>query len=169
MPLPNYKESRTKAIQQYDAAWHLLNVTLPLTNDPHLLIGILHNISESLEHALDSIISYEQQLKNIPLCEDTFESKFNLFRMKVLHKNNIPSEIPRLILDLRETIKLQRSCPTEFQRGNRLVLATKDYQMKSVDLPQIKTYLEQCKQFLKIIDQITGKAQQKDLNPARYS
>lgn len=168
MPLPHYKESRTKAVQQYDAAWHLLNVTFPLTNDPHLLMGIIHNIFQSLEHAVDAIIAYEQQLKIIPSCENDFESKFNLFRLKVLHRNNLPPEISRLILDLRETIRLQKSCPTEFRRRDQLVLATKDFQMKTVNLAQIKTYLEQNKQFLKTIDQIIGKAQQKDLNPGRY-
>jgi hypothetical protein len=168
MPIPDYKESRTKAVQQYDVAWHLLNVTLPLTNDPHLLIGIINNIFNSFKLAIDALIAYEQQLKAVPSCNDDFESKFNLFRLKVLHRHNISPEYPRLILELREILNLKKTCQTEFQRGNLLVLANKEFQMKTVDLPSIKKYLDQNKQFLGTVNQIISKTQQKDLNSVQY-
>ena len=41
----------SKAHEQYVIAKHLLHTTLPLVKDPKLLIGITHNMYDSMTHA----------------------------------------------------------------------------------------------------------------------
>ena len=147
-----YNIAKKKAIQQYDAAFHLLNVTFPLVKDPKLLMGVINNISTSLEYCMDTILAYERRLRLVPNCSDTFQSKFNLFRYKCVRRNGIPQELVNLMIDLRELIDLHRKSPMEFQRGNRYVLATRDYKLKVLSIKDIKNYVEMNKQFLNILN-----------------
>ena len=149
-----YLTAREKAIQQYDAAFHLLNVTFPLVKDPKLLIGIINNLSQSFEHAMDSILAYEKQLRLVPNYSDNFQSKFNLFRYKCVRRNKIPIEHITLMMELKEILELQKKSPVEFQRGNRYILASKDYKLRALSINDIKAYLTQNKDFLEHLDRI---------------
>jgi len=117
-------------------------------------MGIINNIYSSLKYGVEAILCYERQLRLISDYTDDFQSKFNLFRYKSVKRNKIPSEIINLFIDLKELINLHKISPIEFQRGNRYVIATKDYQLKVLSIKEIKMYLELNKQFLNIIDNI---------------
>ncbi len=146
--------AREKARQQYEAAFHLLNVTFRSVNDPRLLIGVINNISQSLEYCMEAILAYERELKLVPKYLDNFQSKFNIFRYRCIRRNNISPEVANLMSELREIIELQKASPMEFQRGNKYVLATRDYKMKILSIKEIKGYIEQNKQFLECTDTI---------------
>tara|TARA_Y100000310_G_C20662499_1_gene805551 strand:- start:1410 stop:1898 length:489 start_codon:yes stop_codon:yes gene_type:complete len=148
-------ESKRKANQKYDAAFFLMHTTYPVVKDPKLLIGIIHNLTETIESAIDSALSYERLLRLIPPYPDNPQFKFNLFREKTMRRNKIPPIYATLLMDLKELIELQKKCPVEFQRGNRYILCNKNYQIKSISLKSIKGYLQQTKEFLDIIDKIT--------------
>ena len=154
MSSTEFLNSRNKAIQQYDAAFHLLNVTFPLVKDPKLLIGVLHNLSQAFEHSIEAVLSYERQLRLIPPYHNNFKSKFNLFRYKCVQRNKISPHHINLYLQLQELIELQKKCPMEFQRGNKYVLCSKDYHIKSLSIKEIKFFLQQTKEFLEKTDQI---------------
>ncbi|HLC88626.1 MAG TPA: hypothetical protein VJG49_01185 [Candidatus Nanoarchaeia archaeon] len=147
-------EFRRKATQQYEAAFHLLHATLPLVRDPKLLIGILHNLAQTFEYAIDAVLAYERQLLLVPPYPNDTKFKFNLFRDKTMRRNKIPNDYLNLLLDLYEIIELQKKCPIEFQRGNRYVLCNPHYQFKTISIKEIDGYLQQTKEFLSIIDQI---------------
>lgn len=151
----DYISSRNKAEHQYDAAFHLLNVTFPLVKDPKLLMGVIQNISASMEHVMDAILAYELQLRLVPNYGDTFQSKFNLFRYKSVRRHDIPSSHITQMMDLNDLIQLHKKCPVEFQRGNKYVLATKDYKLQVVSIKDIKEYLRNAKEFFDRMEQIT--------------
>ena len=159
--LSNYQMAREKAQQQYDSAFHLLKVTYPLARDEKLLLGVLFNLFSSLESSMTSILAYERQLHLVPAYLDNFQSKFNLFRYKSLQRNKIPEEYALLMTELQEMIELQKKCPVEFQRGNRLVMCTKDYEMKTLSLKEIQDYLGKTKDFLELSQQITSRIKEK--------
>ena len=92
--------AKDKARQQYDAAFHLLNVTFPLVKDPKLLIGIVHNVFMSMEYSMDAILNYETQLRLVPQHSNVFQSKFNIFRLKSVRRNNIPGKIVNQMLEI---------------------------------------------------------------------
>jgi hypothetical protein len=146
--------ARKKAKLQYDAAFHLLHVTYPLVRDPKLLKGVINNIVSSMEHGIDAVLAYERQLKLIPHYGEDFQSKFNLFRYKCVKRNKVSPDHMVLLQELREVLQLQQKCPVEFQRGNKYVLATKDYRLKTLSLQDLKAHVRQNKAFLDKIDQI---------------
>ena len=150
----NYNDSIQKAIQQYDAAFHLLHVTFPLIKDPKLLMGIISNINQSLEAVMDTILQYERQLRLVPNYQDNFQSKFNLFRYKCVRRNNIPPEMIKLMVELKELEELHRKCPVTFQRGNKYVISTQNYQLKIISLKDIKGYIDRTKEYIDLLDQI---------------
>tara|TARA_Y100000310_G_scaffold282342_1_gene303460 strand:+ start:259 stop:744 length:486 start_codon:yes stop_codon:yes gene_type:complete len=155
MPLTHINEAKRKAMQQFDAAFFLMHTTYPVVKDPKLLIGIIHNLTQSFEYAIDAVLAYERQLRLIPPYPEDAKFKFNLFRDKTMRRNKIPSNYVTLLMDLKEFIELQKKCPVEFQRGNRYVLCNKNYQVKTVSLKDIKGYIQQTKEFLDIINKIT--------------
>jgi hypothetical protein len=150
----DYLLSVQKAHQQYDAAFHLLNVTFPFVKDPKLLMGVISNILSSLEHAMDAILAYERQLRLVPNYSNEFLNKFNLFRYKCVRRNKIPQKFINMIIDLKEIETLHRKSPISFQRGNKYILASQNYQLKVISIGDIKNYLNQTKEFLAISTQI---------------
>ncbi len=150
----DYILSKQKAFQQYDAAFHLLKVTFPLVKDQKLLIGIIHNLFASMELCMDAILRYERELQLIPIYSEQFEAKYRLFLSRSVRRNNIPLELVLLMKELKEILDLHRHSPLEFQRGNRFVISTKDYQLKSISIKEISAYLQQAKQFLEVTDKV---------------
>jgi len=150
----NYILSKQKAFQQYDTAFHLLKVTFPLVKDQKLLMGVIHNLFTSLELCMDAILRYERELQLIPAYSEQFESKYRLFLSRSVRRNNIPLELVLLMKELNEILNLHRHSPMEFQRGNRFIISTKDYQLKSISISEINTYLQQTKQFLEVMDRV---------------
>lgn len=151
---PDYHISRQKALQQYDAAFHLLNVTFPLIKDPKLLMGVINNLSQALEHTMDAILKYERTLRLVPNYLDNFQSKFNLFRYKCVRRNNVPAEHIELIMRIREIQELHKKCPVSFQRGNRYVLCSNDYRLQVISIKEIKKFVNQTNEFIQLSDKI---------------
>ena len=153
-PSTDYFLARERAIQHYEAAFHLLNVTFPLIKDPKLLPGVINNIFASLEAAIDAILRYERQLQLVPPYSDNFQSKFNMFRYKSVRRNKIEQKHVNLITDLKEILILHKKSPVEFQRGNKFVICSKDYHLKIISITDIKKYLNQTKEFLETMERI---------------
>lgn len=147
---------RDRALQHYEGAFHLLHVTFPLAKDPKLLLGVVHNIFKSLEASVDAILEYERQLQLVPRYEDHFQSKFTTFRYRSMKRNKIAPEHAQLMELLHEILELHSRSPMVFQRGNRLVICSKDYQLQIISLQDLKKYLSQAKEFLEQMQRITG-------------
>ncbi len=146
--------ARERAHQQYNAASHLLKVTMPLVKDPKLFLGILHNLFNALEASMDAILAYDQELQLIPPFADNFAAKFNVFQQKSIRRYNLPSEYPALMLDLKETLELHKKSPMEFQRGSRLVICQQDYQVRAISAQDVNLYLAKTGRFLALMEEI---------------
>ena len=149
--------AKDNATQKYEGARHLLNVTFPMIKDPKLLLGVINNLSASLESSMDAILAYERLLRLVPIYSDTFKSKFNLFRMKSVRRNNISPAAIHLISELRFILDLHKKSPMAFQRGNRFVICNKDYQLKVISIKDIQQYLYTTKNMLDLMQQIVSK------------
>jgi hypothetical protein len=149
--------AKDNATQKYEGARHLLNVTFPMIKDPKLLLGVVHNLSASLESSMDAILAYERLLRLVPIYSNTYESKFNIFRMKSVRRNNIPSAAINLMSELRFILDLHKKSPMEFQRGNRFVICNKDYQLKVISIKDIQQYLYTTKNMLDLMNLLVSK------------
>lgn len=151
---PDYLIARQQAGQHYDAAFHLLKVTMPVVNDPKLLIGVVHHLFLSMEACMDAILAYDRQLQLVPQYSSAFEGKFGVFRSRSARRHKIPTEIVQALEMLQEVVELHKESPMEFQRGNKMVLSTSSYQLKVLSLPEIKQYLELSRDFLHLTDTV---------------
>ena len=148
----DYHLAQEQAQRYYNAAFHLRAVTFPLVKDHKLLLGVLHNVFNSIEQAISALLTYERQLQLVPSYYDDFQSKFNLFRYRCMRRNNIAPEFSVFILQLKELIELQKKTPMQFQRGNRLVLSDHNYQLKVISISEIYDFLEKNKPFLEAVN-----------------
>ena len=57
--------SLDRAQQQYETAFHLLNVTFRSLQDPKLLLGVVYNLSRAVEFALDVLLAEEHITKKL--------------------------------------------------------------------------------------------------------
>src|SRR3989344_7866280 len=150
----DYLSYRTKALQQYEIAYHLLNVTFPLVKDPKLLVGVMQNIFNSLEFGVEAILDYEKQLGLVPDYHFKMQSKLDLFKLKSAKRHNIPQPLIDVIFYLHNALEMHKKSPMAFQRGNKFVVCTHDYQMQTISIDDIKDYLEKNRKFLSITDTI---------------
>lgn len=152
---PSYLAAKEKAYQQHITASHLLNVTFPLIKDQKLLLGIVHNLFNSVEAAMTAILQYEQNLRLVSgFNENDFQSKFNTFRSKSVRRNKIPSSTVSLIQELKEIVELHQKSPMVFQRGSSVVICNKQYELKSITARDVAQYLSQTKEFLEVMEGI---------------
>ena len=150
----DYLLAQQRAEQQYNAAFHLLKVTMPVVNDPKLLIGVVYSLFQSMEAAMDAILAYDRQLQLVPAYSSTFASKFGLFRARSARRHQVPQEMVQAIETLQKVLELHKNSPMEFPRGSKMVLANSDYQLKVLSLQEIKQYLTLAKDFLQITDTV---------------
>ncbi len=148
-----------RAVQQYQVAVHLLTVTFPLAKEPKLLPGITFNLTSAFECAIETLLVYERKLGLIPAYaeEMDFNQKLKLFKEKCVVRNKIPVKYLHLLSQMQHLQQLHQTCPTEFQRGNKLVMCTSRYEMHTVSIKDIKNYVSETKEFLGMITQIIDK------------
>ena len=148
------QELKEKSKLQYDTAFHLLNVTYPLINDPKLLLGIVNNIFLSVEAAIEVILKYERELLLVPPYTEQFQNKFNIFCSKSAKRHQIKQNDIKKIEEIHAILSLQKKSPVEFRRKDRFIICNKDYKMFEITTKEIKNYLETNKNILEAMNKI---------------
>ncbi|HIJ11012.1 TPA: hypothetical protein HA278_03050 [Candidatus Woesearchaeota archaeon] len=149
-----YEIARAKAIQQYDAAFHLLKVTYPLIQDPKLLMGIVTNISNSYQAAVEAILAYERQLQLVPAYGTRFIEKWNTFRAKSATRNKVDNVHLDNVERLQEMLQKHKESPVDFSKKGRFVLTGQDYAIQTVGEKELQEFLNHNKAFLAKMDAI---------------
>ncbi len=147
MPV-NFKEQLEIALFQYDAAFHLLNVTFPLVNDPKLLIGVIDNIFKSMDATLQAILLEAKEKKIINNFGPTFLGRIDSFRTNIVFKNKFSLNHLHTIVDLNDILEMHKKSPMEFQRGNKFVISGQDYRLRVISINDTRNFLQEAKDFL---------------------
>ena len=66
-------------------------------------------------------------------------------------RNALKTDYLYLIKEIKDILLEHRKSPVEFVRNNRLVICSDSYHMKTVDIPKLKQYLMETKNFVKEI------------------
>ena len=148
---------KNKANLQYDTAFHLLNVTYPLINDPKLLLGVVNNIFLSIEASIEIILEYEKQLLLISPYSKEFQNKFNIFRSNSAKRHEINKQDIINIEQIHTILTLHKKSPVEFRRKDRFIICNKDYKMYEITTKEIKNYLKTNIHLLESINKINLK------------
>ncbi|MDO9580302.1 MAG: hypothetical protein Q7J06_07010 [Bacteroidales bacterium] len=128
-----------------------------MVKDPRLLLGVVDNMLASMEQSMSAILTYERMLRIVPVYNNTFESKFNTFRLRSLRRNNISHEIVNTMMELRNILIEHKKSPMEFQRGNRIVICDKDYRLSIVSIKDLHRHLEKTKELMDNMQTIISK------------
>ena len=146
--MERYQEAKQRALRSISVADHMLTMTYPLLQDPKLLLAVMQNIFLGLTKSIGALLYFERMYKRVPPFHDNFESKFNLFKMKCINRYNIPREYLKVIMDIKEVVYENKESPITFSRKDKFVICSDKYNLKTLSLKEIKSYLEKAKLFI---------------------
>ncbi len=147
-------ESAKKKIKVAD---HMLIMTFPLVKDPKLLLSVVDNTFSATANAMYSLVHYERLYKRIPPFQDTFESKFMSFKSKLVPRHNINKEYVNLVQELKDILDAHKKSPIEFSRGDKFIICSGNYRMKTIGVRELKKYIAQSKLFISDMERLVNK------------
>ena len=155
--MEKYQEAREAAKKYLKTADHMISVTYPLVKDSKLLLAVMDNIFLALSSSMGAILFHDRLFKKIPPFHNTFESKYRMFREKSIDLHNIDKKYLQFILDIKNIIVKHRESPVEFRRKDSFVICTEDYKMKTLTVPEIKSYVMKTKDFVNLMVKVVSK------------
>lgn len=155
--MENTKNSLAEAKRTLKIADHIVFVTYKLVNDPKILIVVLENLFLCFTNSMAAVLYYERYYKKIPPFHDNFQSKFNMFREKIINKYNISSDYLKVIEEIKDLLLAHQKSPLEFKRKDKFVICSEQYKLRSITIPKMKDYVAKAKEFLIIIERIISR------------
>jgi hypothetical protein len=155
--MEKFQELILIANRKIKIADHILNVSYKLVDDPKILLSATLSIYSAIEAAMFSALEYERLFKRVPVFSDNFDSKYTVFRNKLAPKHNISNDDLKLLKDLREINEAHKKSPVEFTRKDKFVIASEDYDLKTLELKDIKIYLTRAKVFIGQMDKFVNR------------
>jgi len=143
-----FQEAMEKAKKNIQIADHMLTVTYPLVKDTKLLLAVIENIFLAYSNSMSAILYQDRILKKIPLFNNTFESKFNMFKQRCVDRYRIDKSFISEMQNIKETIIQHKKSPVEFVRKDRFVICSNNYKLKTINLEEIRRYLNKAKLFI---------------------
>jgi hypothetical protein len=150
--MEKYEELRDIARKRIKVADHMLTMTYPMVRDPKLLLAIMENIFLALTNSMGALLYYERIYKRVPPFQDTFVSKFNVFRQKCAKRFNIDQELLMMIGEIKDIIMEHKKSPVEFTRNDSFVICSDNYKMKTISLGKMRDYISKSKLFMQNIN-----------------
>ena len=154
--MEKFLELKEEALKKIKTADHILTQSYPLVKDTKLLLGVMDNLFLGMTNAMASLLYYERSSKNIPPFQDNFDSKFNMFRSKLVDKHNIKKSHIELLEEIKDIITEHRKSPVEFTRKDCFVICSDNYDMRTISLQNINKYLSGAKSFLNEISRLVN-------------
>lgn len=158
--MEKYEELRDIARKKIQIADHMLTMTYPMVKDPKLLLAVMENVFLALANSIGSLLYYERNYKRVPPFQDTFVSKFNIFKEKCVKRYNIDEEMTLMMQEIKDIILQHKKSPVEFTRSDSFVICSDDYKMKTISLEKMKNYILKSKSFIQNINNIINKNQE---------
>ena len=149
-----YHHLKNEAQKKITLADHMLFVTYPLIKDSKLLLAVIENVFLALTSSVAYLLYYERMFKRVPPFFDTFESKYRIFSEKCLEKYGIEESYLEFLRDIKEILLAHKRSPIEFSRKDQFVICSDDYQLKVLNISEIKDYVARAKDFFITIDSI---------------
>ncbi len=147
-------ENAKKTIRIAD---HMLVMTFPLVKDPKLLLSVVDSTFSATLNAMYSVVYYERLFKRIPPFQDDFDSKFTTFKLRIVPRYKINKEYVNLIQELKEVLMEHKRSPMEFSRGDKFIICSSNYRMKTIGVPEMKKYIAKSKLFISDMERLVNK------------
>jgi hypothetical protein len=155
--MEKFQESRQNAVKYFKTADHMVSVTYNVVKDTKLLVAILDNLNLSLQETMNSILYYDRLFKKIPPFQDSFESRYNMFRLKCARHYKLDTEYITTIAEVKEMLDEHKKSPVEFVKNDKFIICNESYRMKALSIIDIKKYVARAKLFIQEANIITSK------------
>lgn len=147
--MEHFQELRKQARDHILKADHMLIMTYPLLNEPKILVSVTNNLLKAIDYAMTSVLEYERLFKRIPsFAEDNFDSKFFVFRDKIMKRYSLNPEHIKLIINLKELVKAHSTSTMEFSRKGKFIICSDDYELRTLTSSDLKKYMTKAKVFI---------------------
>ena len=154
--MTDYLEYIKKARKNIHVADYMLTQTYPLVKDTKLLLAVMDNLFLALSNTMDSLLFYEREKKTIPPFHNSFDSRFNTFKLRLVGKYGLDKEHLNLIQDIKSLIASHKQSPVEFVRQDKFVICSEEYDLKSISVDQMRSFIQRSRSFLEDVNKILG-------------
>ena len=138
------------ASKKLKIADHMITMSYPLVEDPKILFSASTNIFSSMELAMTALLEVERLFKRIQPYANNFQSKLTVF-IKMSDKHGIKKEHLELLKELYEIKEAHKKSPVEFSRKDKFVICSNTYEMKTIELKDLKNMINKAKLFIEQI------------------
>jgi hypothetical protein len=145
--MEKHQVAKLRAERHMKIADHMLTQTYPLLKDPKLLLAVVENIFMAMRYSMEALLYFDRFYKRIPPFQENYESKFNMFRARLQQRYGILPEHVTTMQNVRELIMQHKNSPVEFTRGDRFVICSESFGMKTIDVTQIRKFIGSAKNF----------------------
>lgn len=136
-----------EANKKLKLADHIAYVTYPLLKETRLLLTIVDNINKSLILALNAYLYYDYLYKRISFFPDNLKEKLDIFERSSAKRYELHG-YKQLILEINGLLKKHKEAPVAFAKKDKLVICSKNYKIKTLELEDAKIYLSKAKPFI---------------------
>jgi hypothetical protein len=154
--MEEFQVLRDKALQKIKVADHMIFMTYPMIKDPKLLLAIVENIFASLDYGVGALLHYERLFKRIPSFNDTYASRMEVFKNRMIPKHKLSHNYVNLIMDVKSILSEHKNSPVSFIRKDKFVICSPTYSIKTIDINLVKKYIFETKVFLSTINKIVS-------------
>jgi hypothetical protein len=160
-----YQRLLAEAKKKLALADHMLFVTHPLVKDPKLLLAVMENLFLAQTHTVGALLYYERIFKRVQPFFDTFESKYRVFSEKCVEKYNLDSDYLEFLRTIKEVLLAHKRSPIEFSRKDQFIICSEDYELKVLNISEIKAFVAKTKLFYADINSLIFRLEKEDGMP----
>ncbi len=131
-----------QASRQLILADHLLTATYPLTKDPKLLIGVLHNMHKAQDDIMLATIAFFSPKQILP-STSSFSTKVTKFQLAIKDKHLASIQEVNMLTTTNNLFEKHEQSTIEFARKANMVFADGVYKLDVLKQTQLKTILTQ--------------------------
>ncbi|MEM2131519.1 MAG: hypothetical protein QXR96_03275 [Candidatus Woesearchaeota archaeon] len=142
-----YQIKKQETLKNIKIADHILNVSYPIVKDAKLLKIVLNKIYNALYNAIAMLLYYERYHKRISVFIENYNSMIESCK-EIFLKYKISKGYIGFLHEIKELIDIQKKSEIEFVRKENYVFASKNYELNSLSINQIKDYMQKAKLFI---------------------
>lgn len=157
LKMESFQAYKLNAEQKLKVADHLLSTTYSIVKEPKLLISVIENLFQALDLTITGLLEFEKNFRSIGSIGESFESRIELFRRKIMSKYSISHEFIDFVTEIKSTLEQHKKSITEFTKKDKFVISDNEYNLKTLTEEDVKIRLQKAKQYINALFDITKK------------
>ena len=159
--MERYEECRDSALKQINLADHVLTMTYPMVQDPKLLKVVVKNIYQAMESTIAMMLNYERYYKRVPPFTENYEVMLEMSR-QIFTNYKISTGYIGFLNEIKEILEIQKQSDVEFVRKEKIVFASKEYNLNAISVKEIKDYIAKAKLFMQEVMNVVKENERRD-------